>query len=230
MTDFNVAITSERSFGTERLAFEDCRAMARATGSTFNDIILWICATALRTYLEKHGGIPTKSLLAAMPINLREEGNEDFNTQASMTVVELGTQWADPRKRLKAIMTSTAKVKTARSELKEVIPTDFPSLLAPWLVGGAAKAAFKVYSATGLSHRLPMMANLVISNVPGPKAPLYMAGGKMLTFHPMSIVVHGVALNITIQTYAGQVDFGVIADKRVMPQVRDLTELREHDG
>ncbi len=223
MTDFNVAITNERSFGTARLAFADCRTLARATGGTFNDIVLWICATALRTYLKKHGGIPTKSLLAAMPINLREEGNEDFNTQASMTVVELGTQWADPLKRLKTIMTSTAKVKTARSDLKDVIPTDFPSLLAPWVVGGAAKAAFKVYSAAGLSHHLPMMANLVISNVPGPKAPLYMAGGRMLTFHPLSIVIHGVALNITIQTYAGQVDFGVIADKRAVPEVHDLT-------
>jgi hypothetical protein len=69
-----------------------------------------------------------------------------------------------------------------------------------------------------------MMANLVISNVPGPKVPLYMAGSKMLTFHPMSIVVHGVALNITVQTYAGQVDFGVITDKRAVPQVHDLTQ------
>jgi len=75
-----------------------------------------------------------------MPINLREDGNEDFNAQASMTVVASGTQWAAPRKRLQAIMTST--IKTARSELKEVIPADFPSLLAPWLVGGAAKSAF----------------------------------------------------------------------------------------
>lgn len=105
-----------------------------------------------------------------------------------------------------------------------MISTDFPWLLAPWLVGGAAKAAFKVYSATGLSHPLPMMANLVISNVPSPKARLHMAGSKMLAFHPMSIVVHGVALNITIQTYAGQVDFGVIADKWAMPQVHDLTD------
>lgn len=224
LTDFNVAITPERSFGTARLPFADCRAMARATGGSFNDVVLWLCATALSTYLAKHGGIPTQSLLAAMPINLREEGNQDFNTQASMTVVALGTQWADPHKRLKTIMASTARVKTARSDLKGVIPTDFPSLLAPWIVGGAAKAAFKVYSATGLAKRLPMMANLVISNVPGPQVPLYMAGGKMLTFHPMSIVVHGVALNITIQTYAGQVDFGVIADKQALPQVQDLTD------
>ena len=224
MTDFNVAVTPERTFGTARLPFAECRAMAKAVDGSFNDIILWICATALRTYLSQHGGTPLKSLLAAMPINLREAGNEDFNTQASMTVVELGTQFADPMERLDAIMTSTTKVKSARATLKEVIPTDYPSLLAPWLVGGVAKTAFKAYRATGLSHRLPMPANLVISNVPGPQVPLYMSGARMLTYHPMSIVVHGMALNITIQTYAGSVDFGVIADKHAVPQVHELTD------
>jgi WS/DGAT/MGAT family acyltransferase len=224
MTDFNVAVTTERTFGTARIPFADCQAMAHAVGGSFNDIVLWICATALRTYLSQHGSIPEKSMLAAMPISLREQGNNDFNIQASMTVVELGTQFADPMKRLKAIMTSTAKVKKALVQLKGVLPTDYPSLLAPWIIGGLAKAAFKVYSATGLSHRLPMMANLVISNVPGPQVPLYMAGARMLTYYPMSIAIHGIALNITIQTYAGQVDFGVIADKKAVPQVHDLTD------
>ena len=224
MTDFNVAVTRERSFGTVSLPFADCRAMAKAVGGSFNDIVLWLCATALRTYLKQHGGIPKKSLLAAMPISLRAQGNEELNTQASMTVVELGTQLADPMKRLKAIMASTGKVKTAMADLKGVLPTDYPSLLAPWIVGGIAKAAFKAYRATGLSHRLPMLANLVISNVPGPQVPLYMAGAKMLTNHPMSIVIHGVALNITIQTYAGSVDFGLIADRHALPQIHELTD------
>ncbi len=224
MTDFNVAVTRERSFGTVSLPFTDCRAMAKAVDGSFNDIVLWICATALRTYLSEHGGIPKKSLLAAMPISLRAHGNQELNTQASMTVVELGTQFADPMKRLKAIMASTGKVKTAMVDLKGVLPTDYPSLLAPWIVGGIAKAAFKAYRATGLSHRLPMLANLVISNVPGPQVPLYMAGAKMLTNHPMSIVIHGVALNITIQTYAGSVDFGLIADKQALPHVQALTD------
>lgn len=224
MTDFNVAVTPERTFGTARVPFAQCHAMAKAVDGSFNDIVLWICATALRTYLSQHGGIPKKSMLAAMPISLREKGNNDLNTQASMTVVELGTQFEDPMKRLQAIMVSTTKVKHAIVDLKGVIPTDYPSLLAPWVVGGVAKAAFKVYSATGLSHRLPMPANLVISNVPGPQVPLYMAGAKMLTYHPLSIVIHGVALNITIQTYAGFVDFGVIADKKAVPEVHELTD------
>ena len=224
MTVFNVAVNRERAFGTARLPFADCRCMAKAVGGSFNDIVLWICATALRTYLTEHGGIPKKSTLAAMPVSLREQGNVDLNTQASMSVVELGTQFSNPMKRMQAIMASTTKVKNAMSDLKGVLPTDYPSLFAPWIVGGLAKAAYRTYSATGLSHRLPMMANLVISNVPGPSVPLYMAGAKMLTFHPMSIVVHGIALNITIQTYAGSVDFGLIADKEAVPAIGELTD------
>lgn len=224
LTEFNVAITPERTFGTASIPFAECRAMAKAVGASFNDIVLWLCATALRTYLDQRGSLPQKSMLAAMPISLRQAGNQDLNTQASMTVVELGTQFAHPMKRLQAILTSTAKVKVAMADLKGLIPTNYPSLLAPWVVGGLAKGAFKTYRSAGLSHRLPMLANLVISNVPGPQVPLYMAGAKLLTYHPMSIVVHGMALNITIQTYAGSVDFGVIADKKALPHVRDLTD------
>ncbi len=131
---------------------------------------------------------------------------------------------ADPLQRLAAIQASTHKVKTARSHLKGLIPTDYPSLLAPWVVGGLAKAAYKTYQISGLSHRLPIPANLVISNVPGPQVPLYLAGARLMTFHPLSIVTHGLALNITIQTYAGQVDFGIVTDPNAMPEVQALCD------
>lgn len=223
MTDFNVAVTTERTFGTAHIPLAPCRDMAKSVNGTVNDVVLWLCATALRSYMAKHGGIPKKSMLAAMPISLREEGNKELNTQASMTAVELGTQLVDPRKRMKTIMASTARVKRAMLDLKGILPTDYPSLLAPWIVGAVSKAAYKAYEA-GLSHRLPMLANLVISNVPGPQVPLYMAGAKMLTFHPLSIVTHGVALNITIQTYAGFIDFGLVADKAAVPAIDELTD------
>jgi diacylglycerol O-acyltransferase len=127
-------------------------------------------------------------------------------------------------KRMNAIMASTGKVKQALVSLKSVLPTDYPSFLAPWIVGGAARAALKTYGRSGFADRLPMVANLAISNVPGPQVPLYLAGARMLTFHPLSIVMHGLALNITIQTYAGSVDFGVIADKKAVPHVQDLAD------
>ena len=93
-TIFNVGITRQRSFATASIPFAPCRAMAKAAGGSFNDIVLWICSTALRNYLKQHATLPKKSLVAAMPVSLREEGNKEMNTQASITVVQLGSNHA----------------------------------------------------------------------------------------------------------------------------------------
>lgn len=223
-TVFNVGITRERVFATASIPFAPARAMARAAGGSFNDIVLWICATALRNHLLRHASLPRKQLVAAMPVSLREESNKELNNQASISMVGLGTHLAHPMRRMQAIMESTAKVKQALTELKSVLPTDYPSLLAPWLVGGAGRLALKTYGRGSIAQRLPTVANLAISNVPGPQVPLYLAGARMLTFHPLSIVMHGLALNITVQTYAGSVDFGVIADRKAVPHVQDLAD------
>ena len=118
-TLFNATITPQRSFATASIPFAECKAMAKAVNGSFNDIVLWICSTALRTYLAKHASIPKKPLLAAMPVSLREESNKELNNQASMTVVDLGTQYAHPLKRMNAIQASTAKVKQALVNLTQ---------------------------------------------------------------------------------------------------------------
>jgi WS/DGAT/MGAT family acyltransferase len=226
-TIFNVGITSDRVFATASVPFAESRAMAKAAGGTLNDVVLWICSTALRNYLLKHATLPKKPLVAAMPVSLREESNKELNNQASITAVDLGTQLAHPMKRMNAIIASTAKVKEALVNLKSVLPTDYPSLLAPWVMGGAAKALFKTYGKGGIAHTLPAVANVAISNVPGPQVPLYLAGARMVTFHPLSIILHGLALNITVQTYAGSVDFGIVGDKKAVPHVQDLANALE---
>jgi diacylglycerol O-acyltransferase / wax synthase len=221
-TPFNVGISAERVFVTASLPFAECKLMAKSIGASFNDIVLWICSTALRSYLAQHASIPKKPLVAAMPVSLRDDSNKDMGNQASMSLANLGTHIAHPVKRMAAIMESTGKVKQALVNLKSVLPTDYPSFLAPWIVGGAARLALKTYGRGSVAEKLPMVANLVISNVPGPQVPLYMAGARMLTFHPLSIVMHGLGLNITIQTYAGNVDFGIIAGKNALPHAQDL--------
>ncbi|MDP1566057.1 MAG: wax ester/triacylglycerol synthase family O-acyltransferase [Polaromonas sp.] len=229
-TPFNTGIGAGRVFVTATIPLAECKAMCKAVGGSFNDIVLWICSTALRSYLTQHHTLPKKSLVAAMPVSLREAGASDtanLGNQVSMSLVDLGTQIAHPLKRMNAIMASTGKVKTSMQSLKSLLPTDYPSLLAPWLVGGAGKAALNAYGKSGMAGRLPMVANLAISNVPGPTVPLYLAGAKLLSFHPLSIVLHGLALNITIQTYAGQVDFGIVAGKKALPHAQDLASAIE---
>ena len=229
-TPFNAGIASGRVFVTATVPLAECKAMGKAVGGSFNDIVLWICSTALRNYLTQHHSLPKKSLVAAMPVSLREAGATDatnLGNQISMSLVELGTHLAHASSRMRAIMASTAKVKISIQSLKGLLPTDYPSLLAPWLVGGAAKMALNAYGKSGIASRLPMMANLAISNVPGPPVPLYLAGAQFLSFHPLSIIMHGLALNITIQTYAGHVDFGIVADKKALPYAKDLAKAIE---
>lgn len=230
-TPFNTGITAGgRVFVTATVPLAECKAMGKSVGGSFNDVVLWLCSTALRNYLEAERSLPKKSLVAAMPVSLREAGASDatnLGNQVSMSLVELGTQLAHPLKRMNAIMASTARVKSSMQSLKGLLPTDYPSLLAPWLVGGAAKMALNAYGKSGMASRLPMVANLAISNVPGAPMPLYLAGAQFLTFHPLSIVMHGLALNITIQTYAGHVDFGIVADKKALPHAGDLAKAIE---
>jgi diacylglycerol O-acyltransferase / wax synthase len=220
-TIFNQNVSRQRTFVTARVDQAKAKAIGKALGGSLNDVVIYLCSSALRTYLAKHGGgIPKKSLVAMMPVSLRAEGNEDLNNQASMMLVSLGSHIGDDKKRFAAILESTKKMKGALASLKGVMPTDYPSLLTPWLVSGITAT----YNKSRIANIIPMPANLVISNVPGPAVPLYLAGAKMTSFHPLSIIVHGIALNITVQTYNGNIDFGIIACKQAVPSARSLAK------
>jgi WS/DGAT/MGAT family acyltransferase len=177
-----------------------------------------LCSGALRAHFRSHGPLPRKSMVAAVPVSLRAKGNTNADNQASMSLVSLGTQIADPRRRLAHIKAATRSMKSTLAGVKDILPTDFPSIGVPWLMS----AATALYQRARVADKLPPVANVVISNVPGPPVPLYMAGAKMLTNYPCSIVVHGVALNITVQSYDQSLDFGLMADAAAMPEVREL--------
>jgi diacylglycerol O-acyltransferase / wax synthase len=217
----NRAVSAHRVFSSAQIDLVEAKRVGKALGGSLNDVVLFICSTAMRNYLHAYESIPRKSLVAAMPVSLRAQGNQDMGNQASMVLVELGTNLANPKNRWDAICTSTGKVKRSMGTLKNVLPTDYPSLLAPWLVGGLSKA----YG--GIANRIPMVANLVISNVPGPTVPLYLAGAQMLTFHPLSIIIHGIALNITVQSYNGSLDFGVVGCKAAIEAPAKLATMLE---
>ena len=217
-TPLNTAITNQRSYATVSIAFADVRKVGKAFGASVNDVVLALCSGALRRYLEDLGQVPKKPLIAAVPVSLRAEGDTSASNQASMTLVNLHTNIADPHKRLAAILASTTAMKTQLASTKSLMPTDFPTFGAPWLMSGVAS----LYGRSKLADRMPPIANVVISNVPGPQFPLYLAGAKMMTYFPVSIVVHGIALNITVQSYNGSLDFGFTACRRALPDVRDM--------
>ena len=219
-TPLNTSITAGRAFAALTLPLDRLKDSAQLNECKLNDIVLLLCATALRRWLAQHGGVPRKSLVAAVPISLRAKGDTTSDNQASMTLVSLGTHLADLRKRLEHIKGASAAMKSTMGGLKSVLPTDFPSIGVPWLM----EALTALYGKVRAADRIPLVANLVISNVPGPPVPLYMAGARMVANYPTSIVVHGLALNITVQSYDQQMDFGLMADAAAMPDVRLLAD------
>jgi WS/DGAT/MGAT family acyltransferase len=219
-TPLNVSVTAGRAFATVTLPLGEIKAIGRAFEATVNDMVLMLCSTALRRHYAKQRVLPRKSLVAAVPISLREKGNTEADNQASMSFISLGTNIADTKKRLAHVKAATASMKSTMGQLKSILPTDFPSLGVPWLI----EAATALYGKAKVADRIPQVANVVISNVPGPPVPLYMAGARMVTNYPASIVVHGMALNITVQSYDQSLDFGLMADAAAMPDVREFAE------
>jgi diacylglycerol O-acyltransferase len=214
-TRFNAQIGPRRAFATLSLPLERARAVAGARGATLNDVLLAAVSGALMRYLRRHRGLPKRSLVAAVPFSLRAAGDESMSNQVTMLPASLASDLRDPGMRLAAIHTGMNRLKTATAEFRQVIPTDFPSLGAPWLLGGLTR----LFQRTRLADRLPLPANLVVSNVPGPPVPLYLAGARMRQYYPVSIVVHGLALNLTVHSYDGHLDIGVVACADTVPDL-----------
>lgn len=219
-TPMNATVTPARAFAAASVPLAELKALARAHGATLNDGVLMLCSSALRTYLQQRGALPRKSLVAAVPISLREAGDTRADNQASMSLVSLGTHLADPAKRLAHIRAATGAMKSTMGRMKSILPTDFPSIGVPWLI----EAAASLYGKAKAAERLPQVANVVISNVPGPQVPLYLAGARVRSNHPTSIVVHGLALNITVQSFDAAMDFGLMADAAALPDVKALAQ------
>jgi WS/DGAT/MGAT family acyltransferase len=209
---FNRQVGPRRSFTGLSLPLDEVKRVARGFGVSLNDVVLAICAGALRQLLLAEGKLPRTPLVAAMPVSLREAGNTRADNQVSAVQVSLATDIADPLQRLRAIHASTALIKQRVATFKGLIPTDYPGLAAPlW-----AAALSRLWGTGRISERLPSLANVAISNVPGPPVPLYLAGAKLRHYYPVSIVTHGLAFNITVQSYASQLEFGLTACKDVI--------------
>lgn len=217
-TRFNVSLSDTRSFAGVTLPLAELNRARKRHGASVNDAVLFVIGGALRRYFAKHGPQPRKSLIAAVPVSTRAAGDTTSNNQATMTFMSLGTHLASPADRLAHVMASSHAMKAQMAQLKSLMPTDFPSLGIPWLM----QAGAMLYGRAKVAEKLPVIANVVISNVPGPQVPLYLAGALMLTNYPTSIAVHGLALNVTVQTYNQSLDIGLMACGEALPETAEL--------
>ncbi len=219
-TALNTPIDAERSYARVSLPMPALRELAATLGATLNDIVLALCSGALRRYLARHGGVPRKPLIAGMPMSLREAEQNDYTNRTTMPPVSLQTHIADPLRRLRAIQAAAQAVKTAIRQARDVVPLDMPSLGAPWLVRGLAR----LYRPTQPDERKPPIFNVLISNVQGPDMPLYLAGARLRSCWPLSIVEQCLGLNITVLSHAGDMGFGFTAARAAVPDARELTQ------
>ena len=209
----NARIGSSRRFATQKLEAGRLKAVARAAGGTLNDVVLAISAGSLRRYLLERDALPRTPLVAMLPVALRAEGDAGGGNAVAAMLATLATDVADPAARLAAIVASTATAKQQLQGMSRSAILQYSGLLiAPaWLqmmprVAGHVRPTF----------------NVVISNVPGPDQPLYFRGARMEATHPMSIPVHGQALNITCTSYAGSICFGFIGCRDTVPHLQRL--------
>ena len=202
----NGPITGTRAFAYGSVPFKDVKQVATAFGLSVNDVILALCASALRTWLLERDALPEQPLIVAVPVAVRASGaDEHVGNQISAMITPLATQIADPAERLRAVgeAMGTAKRRFAvaptswLNELCSVIPAPLTALAMPTAYRLAAKAFPPV--------------NLIISNVPGPQFPLYLCGGRVLSYYPVSVLsdISG-GLNITCFSYDGAIDFGLV--------------------
>jgi diacylglycerol O-acyltransferase / wax synthase len=219
-TPLNGAVSSERSYAAVSLSMPRVKAVASKAGVKLNDVVLAISSGVLRQHLKGRGALPEKSLTAFVPISTRDAGDSSASNQVMGMICTLGTEIEEPKARLETIFAESAKAKELSSPLKQLMPlvTDTVALGAP--IG--LQLLSLLYSRSNLANLLPPAVNVAISNVFGPKFALYANGAELLHSYPVSIVTHGIGLNITLQSYRDHLDFGFIAGANILPDVQDL--------
>jgi len=220
-TRFNARITPHRRFAYGSLSLDDVKDIKQHFGVTVNDVLMALCAGALRRFLEEQNDLPADPLVAMVPVSIRtEEQKGNFGNQVSAMSASLHTDVVDPVQRLERIHESMRVAKEKHQALPATLLQDFAQFAPPAV---AARAARVIARAT-VANWMDAPFNVVISNVPGPQFPIYGIGAKLVANYPVSAINDGVGLNITVQSYNGSLDFGLIACRELVPDLWDLMD------
>jgi len=209
----NFRVGHERRVATQSYATADLEAIAAATSTTLNDVLLTLIGGGLRHYLSELQALPNRTLTAGTPVNVRAEGDDVSANAFTMTVMNLGTDIEDPLERLQAVNRSSSAAKDALRALPSpVVSMSFATFMAPFLA-----AQF-----VGLGGRATPPYNIIVSNIAGPPEASYMAGSRLEAIYPAALLYHGIGLFIAVYTTGGRFNVGFTADRDLMPHVQRL--------
>jgi diacylglycerol O-acyltransferase / wax synthase len=221
-TLFNRSITPHRRFAFFSLPLADFKHVKSAFGTTLNDVVMAVTGGALRRYLEDKGALPSEPLKAMVPVSVRSESQmRDYTNRVTQVIAELATEIADPVARLRRIHNAMKSAKRMQQATPATLLTDWTEVAMPALLAQAARIAAR----TKVMDRLNPPFNVIISNVPGPREPLYCGGAQMQTYYPVSAIADGQGLNVTVTSYRDHLDFGIIACRELVPDVWSFKDL-----
>jgi WS/DGAT/MGAT family acyltransferase len=204
-----------------RLPLSEIKQIKGALDVTVNDVVLAIVGGALRGYLQRREALPSDSLTAVCPISVRTETEmAETNNKVSAMWCSLGTHLADPVERVRQISEGTAAAKMEHQIMGADMLQEWAEVAAPNML----RVAVRFYCDARLADRHRPIHNLILSNVPGPRVPLYLAGATLESIYPMGPVMEGAGLNLTVFSYRDSMDFGFFVDDPLVPDVWDLVD------
>lgn len=217
-TSLNAAITPHRKVAFASISLDDVKRLKNEVGTTVNDVVLAICTGALRHWLMERDELPDQPLVATVPVSVAPKVPRPGANRVSAMWVALPCQEDDPLKRLLSIRESTKGAKEEHAALGAEVLLDWAEHATPNVFSAAARA----YTRLKLAERHRPIHSLVISNVPGPDFPLYLAGAQMVAGFPLGPVMDGAGLNITVMSYRGVLNWGFMACAETVAKVGEL--------
>jgi len=217
-TPLGRSVTRNRKLGVKSFELPRIKALGKGTDSTINDLVLAMSAGALRNYLLETDDLPRRPLTAWVPVSLRSGTEGEAGNRVSVMVSSLATDNGDATERLEGIK---ASVRAAKDQLKGQsarTSDSYTQLLSGLVV---------LTQTLGIADRVAPAANLVISNVPGPRESRYLNGAILVEQYPMSMLIDGLALNVTVTSHDDRLDFGLLACPEAVPDPQHLADLLE---
>lgn len=217
VTSFNGRVSAHRRLAIGRIPLDAVKAVKNELDCTVNDVVVSICAGAVRRWLIEHDELPEEPLVAQIPVSVRTtEQQGTFGNQIMLMSAPLFTDIPDPVQRLERTHDALGDMKARHRALPAQLLQDATNFIPPAVFSRAARLTF------ALSSNGRPTWNMVVSNVPGPQFPLYCVGAQLVAIYPVSVVTDGMGLNITVMSYCGQLHFGIVADRNMMPDVWSL--------